>query len=435
MDIPLFSLFVILILVIFNGVFAMSEIAIVSARKVRLQQRADAGDAAAQTALELSSNPGRFLSSVQIGITLIGILAGAYGEDAIADTLVPAFASIAWLEPYADLLSLTITVLFITYLSLVIGELVPKQIALSNAEGVAALVARPMKFLARVTSPIVSLLSFSSMLILRVLGIRPTEEPDVTEEEIKILISQGAETGVFEPKEKELVGRVFRLANLRAYAIATPRTEIDWLDIEDSVEEIRAIILNTEYTHYPVAEGDLDNLLGVVRSSDLLEQSLSGQALDLRSLIQPAVVVPESISAFDLLERFRETRQQFALVIDEFGGIMGLVTTRDLLESLVGDLPARDELEEGEVVQRTDGSYLVDGMMDVDRFKELFDLRTLPEEEKAYYQTLGGMVMTFLERVPSTGDMFVWEGIKVEVADMDGKRVDKVIITRLDQAK
>ena len=429
MDIPIFAIIFLFLLIILNGLFAMSEIAIVSARRVRLQQRADAGDKSAKTALDLMSNPGRFLSSVQIGITLIGILSGAFGENVIADSLRPKLQAIPALAPYAFVISTAVTVLIITYFSLVIGELVPKQIALSNAEKVASLAARPMTILARVASPFVSFLSASSAVVLKVLGIKPTAEPDITKEEINLLISQGAQTGVFAEEEGELVERVFRLASLRAYSIITPRTEINWLDIEDTEDEIRARIFEAENTRYPVAEGDLDDLLGVVSSSDLLGQSLRGEGLDLHKLVQPALVVPESIPALILLERFRESHQQFAMVIDEYGGIIGLVTTEDLLEALVGDLPDLEEISDPEISRRDDGSFLIDGMLEVDRFKELFELKNLPDEDKNYYQTLGGMVMNVLGRVPTPGESFMFEHLKIEVVDLDGNRIDKLLVS------
>ena len=419
----------IFLLIVANGILALAEFAVVSARRARLEERADDGDRGARSALALANDPGQFLSTVQVGITLVGILAGAFGGTTVASGLAPIIAQVSVLRPYSAGLSLGLVVAAITFLTLVIGELVPKRLALGNAERIASAIAPLMSALARIAAPLVRLLSFSTDLVLRLLGIKPSTEPPVTEDEVRILMEHGTRVGVFEPIEEEMVGRVFRLGDRSVSALITPRPEVIWLDVNDSLEEIRAKIIAGGHSHLPVADGSLDNLLGLVRSKDLLAQSLLGQPINLRELLIPALYVPEGMPAFAMLERFRETRSQIAVVVDEYGGLLGLVTLNDMLEAIVGDLPEPDELEEAEVVPRDDGSWLVDGGLPMDEFQDLFDLRDLPDEGEQYYQTLGGFVMTFLGRIPASSDHFEWGNLRFEVMDMDGLRVDKVLVT------
>ena len=419
---------IILLLILFNGLLSMSEIALVSSRKVRLQQRADSGDAGAKAALELASSPGRFLSTVQIGISLVGILSGAFGGARVAGLIQDYLDDIPLLAPYSEGLSVGIVVLAITYLTLVLGELAPKQIGINNAERVAAIMAPPMTFLSRLTSPVVTLLTRSTELVLRIAGVKPRDEPAITEEEIRLLIGQGTESGVFEPIEEEMVEQVFRLSDRRVESLTTPRPEIVWLDLEDDPQVTRQKIMESRHSHLPVAAGSLDQVLGFVRVADLMVQWLEGKDLDLRQVLQPGLFVPESMPAFNVLERFKETGAQIAFAVDEYGGIQGIVTLGDILEAIVGDIREPDQAEDPDVVQREDGSWLLDGMLPVEEFRELFNLKTLPGEEQHYFQTLGGFVMTHLGRIPNTGDHFEWEGLRLEVVDMDGNRVDKVLV-------
>ncbi len=424
---------IILLLILTNGLFAMAEIAIVSARRSRLQQWAGEGDARAQAALDLADTPGRFLSTVQIGITLVGIFAGAFGGATLAEELAVRLNRVPLVEPYDQVLAVGLVILLITYLSLVFGELAPKRLALHNAERVAMIVAFPMGALSRLASPIVRLLSFSTELTLRALGVEPTPKEPVTEEEIKILIGQGTRLGVFEPEEEEMVERVFRLADRRVSALVTPRPEVIWFDENDSPEEIRNKVVLGGHSHFPVARGSLDQVLGLVKAKDLLAQSLVCEPLDLKAALQPALFVPEGAPALEVLERFRETRLPIALVVDEYGGLVGLVTLKDFLEAIVGDIPEKGREIEPEVVQRKDGSWLVDGMLPIDEFKALFEIKELPNEAEVYYQTLGGFVMTFLGRIPATAESFDWGGLRFEVVDMDGLRVDKVLVVPAPQ--
>jgi putative hemolysin len=418
------EILIILLLIIVNGIFAMSEIAVVSARKARLQRWASEGSAKARSALELANEPNHFLSTVQVGITLVGVLVGAFGQATIAQQLTTLLHRIPWLAPYSHLVGLGIVVLGITYLSLVVGELVPKRLGLQNAERIASEVAIPMGVLSVIAFPVVRLLSLSTDAVLWVLGARPPDEPPVTEEEIKVLIEEGAQAGVFEEAEQDMLTGVFRLNDRRVNALMTPRTEIVWLDPNDELDEIRDEITGSGFSRFPVCQESLDNVLGVAQVKDILARHMACEPIDLRSLLHQPLYVPESAPASSVLELFKETGMPLALVVNEFGGLEGLVTTNDLLEQIVGDV----DLDRPQVVQREDGSWLLDGMLSVDEFKELFQTGELPGEGKGRYQTLGGFVMTHLGRVPSVTDHFHWGGLRFEVVDMDGKRVDKVMV-------
>ncbi|MEC4816294.1 MAG: hemolysin family protein [Scytonema sp. PMC 1069.18] len=425
---PTIEILIILLLILANGLFVMSELAIVSARKVRLQQLANQGDAKARVALELASSPNQFLGTVQIGITLLTILSGAYGEENIAKRLTPILSSIPVLENYTAQLARGISILIITYLTLIIGELVPKRLALSRPESIASILAIPMQMLARIGSPIVYLLSISTETVLRILGIRPSTEPQVTEEEIRVLIEQGTEEGTFEEAEQDMVERVFRLGDRPASSFMTPRPDIIWLDLEDTPQENRKKIIDSGYSRYPVCQGGLDNVLGIIRVTDLLARSFSGEQLDLTmGLLQP-VYVPESTRGLKVLEFFKQTVTHVALVVDEYGVIQGLVTLNDVMIEIVGDVPSFDDREDPQIIQREDGSWLLDGMLAVDEFFELFDIEYLPSEDRGSYQTLGGFVMSHLGRIPMASDYFEWQGMRIEVVDMDGNRVDKVLV-------
>jgi putative hemolysin len=423
---------VIFLLIIANGLFAMSEIAVISARKVRLEQWANEGDARAGVALELANAPNRFLSTVQVGITLVSTLAGAFGGATIAEQMAVRLETIAFLAPYSHAISLGLVVLGITYFSLVIGELVPKRLALNNPERIASAFGVPMRSLSVIASPVVHLLGLSTDLVLRVLGVRPSGEPPITEEEIKVLIEQGTRAGMFDEAEQDMVERVFRLGDRRVSALMTPRTKIIWLNLEDSAEEIQAKITESIYSRFPVYQGSRDNVLGMIHVKDLFDRGLGCRPLDLQEVLQHPVFVPESMRALKVLELFKQSGTPIALVIDEYGHIQGLVTLNDVLEALVGDIPTVDELTEPQAVQREDGSWLLDGMLPVDEFKEIFAVAKLPGEETEEYQTLGGFVMLYMERIPMAGDHFAWGGLRFEVVDMDGNRVDKVLVMRTE---
>ena len=418
---------VLLLLILANGVLAMSEIALVSARKARLKQWADDGERGAQRALTLVSDPSRFFATVQIGITLVGILAGAVGGATLAASLGERLASVPLLAPYAQALGMIIVVSVITYFTLVLGELVPKRVALISAESIAVRVAPAMQALARVAAPIVSLLDASTEGVLRVAGLRDAKPAPVTDEEIELLLRSGADAGVFEPIEEEIVRHLFRLSDQRVAALITPRTEIVWLDPDEPADEIRRKIMDSGHSRYPVANGDLDNVLGQVLVKDLMAQEWREHTLDVTAALQPVPFIPETIPALAVLDHFRKDRSKLAMVIDEFGGLLGLVTVNDLVEAMVGDLPEIGEEETVEAVQRDDGSWLIDGLFPLADFQDIFGLADLPGESKRPYQTVGGLVMAKLGRVPAEGDAFEWRGLRIEVLDMDGRRVDKVL--------
>src|SRR5579883_3486141 len=425
---PTIEILIILLLILANGLFVMSELAIVSARKVRLQQLANHGDAKARVALQLASSPNQFLATVQIGITLLAILSGAFGESVISKRLVYLLSFIPGLAAYKEPLASVLSILIITYLTLIIGELVPKRLALNNPEPIASIVAIPMQMLATIASPIAHLLGISTDAILRVLGIRPSKEPQITEEEIRVLIEQGTEEGTFEEAEQDMVERVFRLGDRPVSALMTPRPDIIWLDLDDTAEENRQKIIDSGYSRYPVCQGELDNVLGIIPVTDLLARCFRGEKLDLTIGLRQPVFVPESTRGLKVLELFKQTVTHMALVVDEYGVIQGLVTLNDVMIEIVGDVPSGDEQEEPQIVRREDGSWLLDGMLSIDEFFELFNLEELQNEHRGSYQTLGGFVMTHLGRIPAVTDHFEWQGMRLEVMDMGGNRVDKVLI-------
>ncbi|MGE3277037.1 MAG: hemolysin family protein [Vicinamibacterales bacterium] len=422
--------FIILLLLVANGVFAMSEIAVVAAKKIRLQQRAEEGDARARAALALADEPAQFLSTVQVGITLVGILAGAYGGATIAEKLAVRLGQIPALADYADAIALALVVAVITYLSLIIGELVPKNIALRNPETVAAWVAVPMGWLSRAVAPAVGLLTFSTSLVLQLVGLKGKAEPGLTEDEIRAVISEGATSGVLEQAEETIVQRVFQLGDQRVAGIMTPRVDIEWVDIDASAEELRVFLATHMHTQFVVCHKELDNVAGTVRSAELLPIVLTGEPLRLAPLVREPLFVPDSMRAFQLLEAFRASHKHVAIVMDEFGAVEGLVTVTDLLEGLVGDLPGDASEAEGPFIERADGSWLVEGSANIEDVVSHLGMPELPPEELGAYHTLAGFIMTRLGRIPRTSDGCDWGGFRFEVVDMDGRRIDKVLVTR-----
>lgn len=425
------NLIIILLLILINGIFALSEIAVVSARRSRLQQRAEEGNRGSRIALELISEPTRFFSTIQTGITLIGILAGAFGGSTIALHLSALLGRILLLKPYAYPISLAIVVLLITYFTLVIGELLPKRLALTNAEGIASAIALPMRFFSKILSPVVYVLSTSTNLLARILGIRPTKELPITAEEITILLEQGESAGVFEPTEQDIVESALRLDDVRVSALITPRMDITWLDIDEPPNSILAAIAGSPHSTFPVAHENLDNVAGIVRGRDVLIRKAEGQPFELITLMKPAVFVPESQSALEMLETFKHSSQHMAMVIDEFGGLMGLVTLTDIIEALVGEIHSPGLPEEPEVVKLEGGAWLLDGGLPIHEFMEILDMREPPEEAERGYDTLGGFVMDMLGRIPVRGDSFEHAHFRFEVMGMEGKRVGKVQVTPL----
>jgi putative hemolysin len=419
-----------LLLIVLNGIFAMSEIAVVSARRARLIQLAEDGSKGARHALTLASEPTRFLSSVQVGITSIGILNGAIGEGVIAARLRPALEQVPLLAPYADTLSLAIMVAVLTYVSLIIGELVPKRIALIHPETIASVIARPMEVVAGVTRPIVFLLSVSTDSILRLFRVRQAKQPGVTADEIRVMLEQGAEEGVFEPTEHELVTNVLNLDERHVGAVLTPRSNIVYVDIRDSVDTLREKLREQPHSVLPLCDGSLDKVLGFVRSTKVLERFLERGQPDLPSLAEPPLFVPETMTLMKLLEQFKRTHLPIALVVDEFGDVEGLVSFTDVISSIVGDLPMEPG-EEPAIVQREDGSWLLDGAVDLDTALRTLEAEAMiSDEDRQHFHTLGGLAMVALGRVPRTGDVFERGDYRFEVVDMDGNRVDRILASR-----
>jgi putative hemolysin len=420
------EILIVLLLIAVNGVLAMSELAIVSARKVRLQQRAEAGDTGARTALALAAEPNRFLSTVQVGITLVGILAGAFGGATLARSLGEWLKQFPAVALYSEPVAVGLVVLVITYLSLVLGELVPKRLALYHAERIAARMAPPMRLLATLGAPVVTVLSFSTEAVLRLFGVRASTDPSVTEEEIRLVVAQGAEAGVLESAEQEIVQSLFRLSDQRVGDLMTPRLQMIWLDVGAPATANWQKVVASGHSRFPVCEGDVEQVLGVVALKDLWAQVVQGQGPDLRAAMHPPLFLPERTPGLRALEAFKTAGIHLALVLDEFGGIQGLLTLTDVLEAIVGDLPAAGEAVEQLAVQREDGSWLLGGLLPIDEFKVLFALDELPEEDE--YQTLSGFVLMQFGRIPMVGDHFTWAGLRFEIMDMDRHRIDKVLV-------
>lgn len=416
------EILIILLLVLLNGIFSLSEMSVVSSRKVRLQQRANEGDTGAFNALQLAENPNIFLSTIQIGITLIGVLSGAVGGVGISKSLAEWFDDIPLLAPYATSIGLGIVVLVITFLTLILGELVPKRLALHSPERIASVIAAPMTLISRIFSPFVYVMSATTDLALRIMGVKPSLEPPITEEEIQVLIDQGTQAGVFDVSEQDMVQGVFSLSDRRIFSLMTPRSEIAWLDVNDTPEEIRQKIEESPYSRFPVCEDSLDIIIGIIEARDLLLESLHGNPLQLKRNLQQPVYIPETALASRVLELFKSEDAELMLVVDEFGSVQGLVTVFDIIEEIVGDID-----QPPQATQRQDGSWLLDGLLEVEDFKEIFNLRHLPDEDE--YETLSGFVMLNLGRIPQAADKFEWNGLTFEVMDMDGKRVDKVLVT------
>ncbi|MCU0511497.1 MAG: hemolysin family protein [Anaerolineae bacterium] len=420
------ELLILLGLTLINAVFVMSELAVISSRRARLQALVDAGDRRAKTVLELMDNPDRFLSTVQIGITLIGTLAGVFGGAAIAeDIAVWIRNTLPALAPYADPLSVAAITLLTVYLTLVIGELVPKRLAIQNPERIACTLAAPMQRLSRLTAPLVALLTLSSNLVIRLLGVKPPSEPAVTEVEVLSMIEQGIEGGIFEASEQQMVQGVFELDARQVREIVTPRPDIVWLDIDDTRDDIRRKLSENVYSAYPVCRDGIDNVLGVVHSRELLLHVISGgDKVELTRIMQPPLFIPEAVTVSRVLRRFKESGIHIALIVGEDGGVEGLVTLNDIVAEILG---AMDQ-EDPQFTKREDGSWLIDGYMPIARFTEMFPDIQLPENEEGEYQSVAGFVLARLGRIPAAAEGFVWQGYTFEVVDMDGVRIDKVLI-------
>jgi putative hemolysin len=426
------EIFFLIALILLNGLFAMSEIALVTARRARLARLAEDGDGSAVVAIKLHDEPTRFLSTIQIGITSIGILNGIVGEAVLAAPFARWMHGLGLEQEASSIAATGLVVVVITYVSIVVGELVPKRIGQFNPEGIARLVARPMQLLAMFARPFVRLLSLSTDTVLRLLGQREQPGQGVTEEEIHAMIQEGSDAGVIEDQEREMVRNVFRLDDRQIGSLMIPRADIVCLDVERPIEENMQWIAASDHSRFPVCRGGLHDVLGIVNAKQLLTQKIKGNEADLAAHLQPAVFVPETLNGMDLLGHFRASGMQMVLVVDEYGEVQGLVTLQDVLEAVTGEFKPRDQ-KDAWAVQRDDGSWLLDGLIPIPELKDRLDWKAVPEEDKGRYHTLSGLMMWLLGRLPLTGDKTAWEGWELEVVDLDGKRVDKVLATNLPQ--
>lgn len=422
------EILIIILLVLVNGVFAMSELAIVSARRSRLQAEQRRGSVGAAAALALAEDPQRFLPTVQVGITMVGVLAGAFGGARLGAKLGEVLATIPGMAAYAHEVAFALVVLLITYLSLILGELVPKQLALRHPERIASLVARPLSGLARVSGPVVWLLGHSSALVLRAFGATRSVNQGVTEEEVKAVVAEGAQAGALETEERHMIERVLRLADKPVRALMTPRPEVAWIDQADTPDMVAERLRAETVTRFVVSDGRVDNVVGLVIAKDLLDQLLRGETLSLAAALRQPMVLPDTLSALDAMERLKGDRLGLALVMDEYGSFEGVVTASDLLEAIIGELEPPPPPGAAGAVTRHDGSLLLDGMLPSDELRARLDLPQLPAA--GTYHTVAGLMLALLKRVPKEGDRIAWAGWRFEIIDMDGRRVDKVLAIR-----
>lgn len=426
------DLIILAALILLNGVFAMSELALVTASGSRLTRLAEQGDRAAAVAARLQDEPTQFLSTIQIGITAIGILNGIVGEAVLAGPFAQWLHRLGMAPDASSATATFMVVTVVTYFTIVFGELVPKRIAQFGAETIARHIARPINWLAKISAPFVYLLSISTDTILRLIGKGELRSANLTEEDIHAVLAQGRAAGVIEKEEHQLVKNVFRLDERPIVSLMTPRSEITFLDMNRPLEDSLDALIQSDHSRFPVCDGGVEKVVGVISSKRLLKRTLRGGVTDLKQDLQPAVFVPESLTGMKLLEQFRDSGVQMVFVIDEYGELEGLVTLQNLLEALAGEFRPPNP-EEVWAVQREDGSWLLDGLTPIPELKDRLELKFVPEEEKGRYHTLGGMLMWLVDRLPRTGDAVTWEGWRFEVVDLDGNRVDKVLASRLPE--
>jgi putative hemolysin len=419
------EIFILLALILLNGLFVMSEIALVSVRKPRLESAAERGDARAKNALDLSHNPEIFLSAAQIGITLIAILTGVYSGEKFGAYIQPFFESIPVLKPYANTLSTTIVVIIVTFLSIVFGELIPKRIGLLNAERIAKMMAKPMRIFAKMVHPIVWLLNKTSNLFFKLFNIRSKNDDSVTEEEIKAIISEGTEHGTIEEEEKEMIERIFHLGDRNITSLMTHRSDMAWLDVNDNPQTIREKIVAEPHSIYPICESDIDSIKGIVSIKDLY---VSSDLKQFKDLMKPALFVPDNNSAYQVMEKLKATKNYSCFIVDEYGSVLGMITLNDIMEAIIGDMPEQDT-DDYEIVKRDDGSYLIDAQIPFYDFLSRFEKTDLLSNQIQHFDTLAGCILHELERIPHTGDKMEWHDFKIEIIDMDGHRIDKVLVT------
>ncbi len=424
------ELIIIALLILLNGLFSMAEIALVSARKARLEAQANKGDQKAADALKLASHPDLFLSTVQIGITLIGILLGIYSGEKITGNIAAFFAQYAAIEPYSKGLATAVVVIIITYFSLVFGELVPKRIGLSRPEGIAKFVAGPMRVMSFITYPFIWLLSKSSRLIIKIFNIKP-KDSQVTEEEIKAIINEGTEQGTLEETEQEIIERVFHLSDRNITSLMTHRSDIVWFSVDDTEEMIKEKILKEPHSIYPICEGAIDNIKGVISMKDLYTNK---DTILFKDIMRPALFVPDNNTAFKVMEKFKESQLHSCFIVDEYGSVLGMITLKDILEAIIGDMPQHDE-EDYEIIKRDDDSFLVDAQIPFYDFLTYFDKAEWMNEGEQEFDTLAGFILHKLKRIPVTTDKLDWNGFDFEIIDMDGHRIDKVLVNISQELK
>jgi putative hemolysin len=423
------EILIIFVLILINGVLAMSELAIVSSRKTKLQHWADNGDAGAKAALKIAGAPNDFLSTIQIGITMIGIFAGAYGGANVTDELTEWLKPFPALAPHSEILSMGIVVVSITYLSLIIGELVPKRLALQAPELVAKYVAKPMGILSSLARPLVHLMSGSTNLVLKAMGIKEYSETPVSQAEIHVMIEQAAEAGIVEEAEQEMVAEVLRLGDRRVTALMTPRTEVSWLNGNESLSTILPEIAQLSHSKFLVCDKDVDEVLGIVELKKLMFAALDNKEQLLKDLVIQPLYVPENTTALQLLEKFRDSKQSIAIVLDEYGGLQGLVTSEDIFQTIVGDLPEEGDEPKWQSTELPDGSWMLDGHMPIDEFFDMFSQhRDL--DDGGSYNTLAGFILAMLEKIPAVGEKFSWNGLSIEVIELERQRIDKVKVVK-----
>lgn len=421
------------ILLVFNGIFAMFEIALVSSRKSKLEEKARFGSKGAKTALDLLKEPEKILSAIQVGITLVGIVSGAYGGLALSEDVSVWFQGNSSLAPYADSLAIMLVVGLITYLSLIVGELVPKTIALNNPEMIASFLAPAMKSMGTVTYPVVFFLSVSTKLALKLFGIKSKGETLVTEEELRLLLKQGSEHGAIEKEESDIISDVIRFGDKCAGMLMTHRIDIEWLDENDSPEELLRLALGSTHSRLLLCNNSIDEVVGVLNVRPFLANYINTSSVQLKDATSEPLYIPEQLPALRVLEIFRESKNHFGIVVNEYGGLEGIVTLHDLTENIMGDFPAYGEDEEPDVFKREDGSYLIDGGLLLDEVEDLLEKRSLFDRKVAgnKVHTIGGYAMVYLERIPQAGDKFYAGGYEFEIVDMDGNRVDKLLVKLL----
>ena len=420
------ELSIVFMLILLNGFFAMSELAIVSARRMRLKQLADEGDRGARLALKMAEDPSSFLSIVQIGMTLNSVLVGAFSGATVAGKFADYLNHVSWIAPHGEMVALFLTVAAVTYFNLVIGELLPKRIGLSYAEPIARRVAFAMGCFATLAAPVVWILRHSTEILLRILHLANPLENPVTAEEIKDMIAEGTETGVFKPAEKDMLEGVMRVADRTVRTIMTPRLDMVWLGVDDTAEDHKNIIRTSGYSRFPVARGDLEEILGTVHAKDILNALFDGHPMSLKTVMRPPLVVPDTTPVLRLLDQFKQSGQHIAVVVDEYGSVEGIVSVTDILQAITGDLPERGQDSELPPIHREDGGWLIDGMTPLDEVETLIDLKNM--RGSGSFHTIAGFMVNHLGRLPSVGDHFIWEGAHFKVTEVDGRRIDKVLV-------